>query len=512
MALLSRRNILKTSALLPAALAMRSAQAVNNTIPEKWDEECDVLVVGGGGAALHAAIQAHNAGGKVIIANKSPNSYFTATALCGAAFTSYRSRMQQLAKIQDSVDDFVEDMLKFGGYWADPELLRVYALYSGPTFDWLEDHGLREHFLEQYSEFRKPRTARQKAFSGKDYIDVLVAETKNRNIERYDNSPLSRIIYDVPNNRVLGAEIQSKQGPILIKAKRGVVMAAGGYMGNTQFVDRWIPTLGGVGVVLNTPSNDGSALMTVVRDVGAPLTHMQFFGGYPNGALNDEGSRDGRICRTWYFVGDGAIYVSKKGRRFVDETTGSCQIAPLLGALPEKRNFCVMEAGTWKAINDKYPSGTFGGWNAEQVKAAVEKGNLVYFGDTIEDVAKKAGVDPEGLKGQIEEWNGYVEAGKDGQFGRQDLPKKIINPPFCIIKLASYSVISGGGLRCDKDLRVLRWDNKPVEGLWAAGEIIGAVHGNAYSAGTGTGSAQTFGWVAGHNVMGKPLPQIPEQS
>lgn len=508
---LSRRSLLKHASLAPAALALGSGAALaagTHPLPEKWDKECDVVIIGGGGAAMQAAIQAHEAGGKVILCNKSPNSYFTATALCGAAFTCFNSRMQREAGVHDSVDALVEDMLSYGGYWANPDLLRTYATYSGLAFDWLESHGLREHFLEKYSEFRNARTIRQKAFTGKDYIDVLAPEIQRLGIERHDNCPLTRIIYDVEKNVVLGVEVEEKGTKVLIRANRGVILAAGGYMGSVEFVDRWIPTLGGVGVVLNTPSNDGGALMTAVRDVGAPLTHMQFFGGYPNGALDEEGKRNGRICRTWYFVEDGAIYVSKTGRRFVRETMCTCQIAPLLGSLPEKKNFCVMEEATWKRINEKYPDGTFGGWTAAQVQEAVKRGNLVYFGDTIEEVAQKAGVDPVGLKAQIDEWNGYVDAGKDGQFGRTGMTKRIEKAPFCIIKLSSYSVISGGGLRCNKDLQVLRWDNEPVGHLYAAGEIIGAVHGNAYCAGCGIGTSQTFGWVAGHLVMGKPLPEV----
>lgn len=505
----SRRAFL-SSAIATTALAAPTVMAAGtDPLPTKWDKTCDVVVIGGGGAAMQAAIQAHDCGGSVILCNKSPNSYFSATALCGAAFTCYNARIQREAGIHDSIEELVEDVLSYGGNWANRDLLTTYATYSGLAFDWLEANGLREHFLEKYSEFRNMRTVRQKAFTGKDYIDVLAPALKSRGIERYDSCPLSRIIYDAKSNKVLGVEVLNKKQPMLIRANRGVVLAAGGYMGSVDFVDRWIPTLGGVGVVLNTPSNDGDAIMTAVRDVGAPLTHMQFFGGYPNGALDEEGSRNGRICRTWYFIEEGAIYVSKTGRRFVRETMGTCQIAPMLGSLPERKNFCVMEAKTWESVNAKYPNGTFGGWTAEQVRAAVEKGNLVYFGDTIEDVARKAGVDAAGLRAQIDEWNGYVKAGKDGQFGREGLKAPIENGPFCIVKLASYSVISGGGLRCNKDLQVLRWDNEPVGNLWAAGEIVGAVHGNAYCAGCGIGTSQTFGWVVGHLIMGKELPAVP---
>ncbi len=509
----SRRALLKRAALVaPASLVSGVTVAAGVcSIPEKWDKECDVVVIGGGGAALQAALQAHEAGGSVILCNKSANSYFSATALCGGAFTAFNSTMQREAGIHDSANALVEDMLAYGGYWADPALLHTYALYSGQAFDWLQSHGLAKGFLEKYSEFRTTRTIRQEAFSGRDYIDALTKAMVDAKIERHDNCSLSRIIYDAEKNEVLGVEVEEKSRKHLIRARKGVVLAAGGYMGNVEFVDRWVPTLGGVGVVLNVAANNGDALMTTVRDVGAPITHMQFTGSYPNGALDEEGARNGRIFRSWYFVDEGAIYVSKTGRRFVRETMGTCQIAPMLGALPEKRNFCVMEKDVWDAVNAKYPNGTFGGWTAEQVQAAVKKGGLVFFGDTIEETAEKAGVDPKGLLEQISLWNKAVESGVDTQFGCTGMKRKIEKAPFCIVKLASYSVISGGGLRCNKDLQVLRWDNKPVGRLYAAGEIIGAVHGNAYCAGCGIGTSQTFGWVAGHNVMGKPLPNVPEE-
>ena len=140
---LSRRSLLKNVSLAPAAFALGSGAALaagTHPLPEKWDKECDVVIIGGGGAAMQAAIQAHEAGGKVILCNKSANSYFTATALCGAAFTCFNSRMQREAGVHDSIDALVEDMLFYGAtgpipsfFGLMPRIPALPSIGSNPT-------------------------------------------------------------------------------------------------------------------------------------------------------------------------------------------------------------------------------------------------------------------------------------------------------------------------------------------------------------------------------------------
>ena len=512
---ISRRQLLQGAGSLSlAGLAGTASAAGFASAPKSWDKKCDVVVLGAGGAGLHAAIQAADAGGKVILVNKSLNSHFSATALCGGLFAAFNSKKQRAEGIHDSIDEFVEDVLSYGGNWANPELLRTFATYSGVVFDWMMDHGLKPNKYENYLEHRNRRAARQDSYTGQDYIAVLAPEAEKRSaIQRHDNCAVTRFFYDMKNNRVTGVEVEDleENKKFTIEARKGVVMATGGFIGSVPMVDRWVPSLQKTGVVLNTPANDGAALMTAVRDLGTPLTHMQFVVGYPNGVLEDEKTRRGTVCRFWYFIPEGGILVSKKGERFVNETIGVCHITPSLATLPGRRHYCLVTEEMWNEVLRKYPAGAFG-WDAERLAKELKQGGIVFKADSIEALAKSAGINADGLKKELAAWNSAVEAERDPRFGRtKGMSRKIEKGPFYLITLSTYTIISSGGLRCNKNMQVLRWDDQPIGGLYAAGETVGAIHGNSYCGGCANGFAQTSGWVAGRLVMGASLPKVPDR-
>lgn len=509
-----RRNFLKKASILamPVVTVSNSSYAADCCDkPMRWDKECDVVVLGAGGAGLHAAIQAHDAGGEVVLCNKSTNSYFSATALCGGLFSAFDSRKQRDENIHDAVEEFTQDMLQYGGYWANIDLLRTYARYSGIVFDWMMDHGLEENFFEHYQEHRNLRAVRQKSYTGKDYINILVSEVNRRSIERYDNCAVIKFFYEITKNKVLGVEVANKNRKMTIRVRRGVVLATGGFIGNISAVDRWVPALGKTGVVLNTAANDGTALMTAVRDFGVPLTHMQFVVGYPNGVLDDEKHRSGTVCRIWYHIAEGAILVDKTGYRFTQETQGICHITPHIATLPGRRHYLVMDKTMWEAVLKKYPAGAFG-WDNQRVEVELDKGIALVRANSIQLLAKKAGLNEKGLVAQVAQWNKAVDKGRDDQFGRTGFQRRIEKGPFYLVVLSTYTIISSGGLCCNDRMQVLRWDDEPIGGLYAAGETVGAIHGNSYCGGCANGFAQTSGWVAGRLVMGASLPQVPDRS
>jgi fumarate reductase flavoprotein subunit len=134
---------------------------------------------------------------------------------------------------------------------------------------------------------------------------------------------------------------------------------------------------------------------------------------------------------------------------------------------------------------------------------------LFYVADTLEDLARQIEIDPDVLHATVRQYNHYVEAGHDPDFGRMNLVhthgalRKIETAPF--YAYPSTAVVFGTycGLRINSDACVLRDDGRPIDGLFAAGEVTGGFHGAAYMTGSALGKAVVFGKIAGDRAAAR---------
>lgn len=332
----SRRSFLGAAAAAAAAAApLAHAASVKQEIPAQWDMEADVVVLGAGGAGLMAACQAHDRGAKVVVFNKGGSSYHTGTNLCGGLFTACGSRMQKAdPKIKDDWKAFADDIIAYGEHMSLKEPVYGFTKHSGEAFDWLEDHGLAAHHLEPYAGHTNVRAHRQDSFKGRDYIDVLEKEIKARKIEVHHRMPVVKMYFDEAANRVVGVQCGRDGKFINCRAKMGIVMATGGITGTPESLDRWVPSVAGKGVAIGGEGNDGSAMMVAVRDVGTPLSHMQYIASYPCGIVVN--GRSGPYCRWWFITGQGGILINKNGARFITEREGICHVTPKLAGNPRR--------------------------------------------------------------------------------------------------------------------------------------------------------------------------------
>ena len=508
---ISRRSFLMGSAAMTGFALPGISQAEETCgLPRHWDKTFDVVVLGSGGAGMHAAIQATDLGGRVIICDKSKSAFHSATCMNAGVFTAYNSCLQRRAHVHDSIDQMVKDIVSYGNYYSNPALVRVFAQYSGQAFDWMMAHGLKPNDLEKWNGHTNLRAVRQRSISGHDYIEVLDREVKKRPIEVHRNCALSRIFYDRRSNRVLGVEAEEAGRKFTIRALKGVVMATGGIMGTPKSADKWIPSLRGKGLVISCTANDGLAMETAVRDVGVPLTHMQFCASYPTGVVIK--GRNGNVCRFFFLVNAGAIIVNKLGKRYVSEQAGVVSMTPHLLQQPDGTHWVVMDDTVWQRALKMYPSEhKIFGWSFQRVEDEFQRGRVFFRAQTLQECAQKAGVDPRGLEEQIAVWNKAVDEKKDLQFGRTDQSFKLTRGPWRMLKLNTWNILSMGGFRVNSRMQVLGYNDQPVGGLWAAGETVGAVHGNCYLGGDSNGFAQTSGFLVGHLVMGsndlKPAPE-----
>lgn len=505
--MLSRRHFLGTAATAAAAGAAAPAFAASTSasgMPAKWDMETDVVVLGCGGAGMMAACQVVDAGKKVEVFDAGLSPFHTATNLCGGLFTAYGSTLQKAdPTIKDSWEAFAEDIMAYGNYMSLKEPVYAFAKHSGEAFDWLSDHGLAAHHLENYAGHTHRRAHRQDSFKGRDYIECLVKQFAERKIEIHHSMPVTRFWFDEKANRVVGVQCGRGDKVVNCRARLGVIMATGGITGTPESLDRWVPSVASKGVVIGGPNNDGSAMLTAVRDVGVPLSHMQYIASYPCGIVT--GGRNGPYCRWWFITNQGGILVNKNGKRFVTEKEGICHVTPHLAHNPDGCHYVLADQATWdRTLKTIKLSALVGlpSWTEERVLKEFELGKNLWKADTLEELCQKSGMNLEGLKSQIELWNKAVETKNDTQFGRTDQQHKIGAGPYRMIRMFPWNNLSCGGVRVTEHFEVLGWDMKPVNGFYAAGETVAGVHGAFYCGGNACGFAHTSGYMAGKYITG----------
>ena len=504
---LSRRHFLGAAAVTAAAAAVPAAHAAStpSELPAKWDMTADVVVLGCGGAGMMAACQAHDAGAKVEIFDKGMSPFHTGTNLCGGLFTAWGSRMQKADPEgrKDTWETFANDIIAYGEHMSLKEPVYAFAKHSGEAFDWLEDHGLAKHHLEKYAGHSQLRAHRQDSFKGRDYIEVLVKELDKRNLKIHHGMGVKKFYFDPKANRVVGVACGVDGKLVTCKANKAVIMATGGITGTPESLDFWVPSVAGRGVAIGGPSNDGEALRIAVRDIGVPLSHMQYIASYPCGIVVN--GRNGPYCRWWFITGQGGILINKNGERFVTELEGICHVTPKLAGNPDGCHYVLADQATWERTLKKINLGALVGlpsWTAERVESEFKKGQNLWKCDTIEELCQKSGIKLEGLKKQLEVWNSAVENKNDLQFGRTDQQYKLEKGPWYLIRMFPWNNLSCGGVRVTEHCEVLGWDLKPVGGLYAAGETVAGVHGAFYCGGNACGFAHTSGFMAGKYATG----------
>ncbi len=507
---ISRRSFLGASVAAGASALAAPAFAAStcNAAPDKWDQEYDVVVLGCGGAGMMAALQVHEAGGKVAIFDAGKSPFHTATCLCGGLFAAWGSRMQNADPEgkKDSWEQFAEDLKAYGDYMNYNEPVVAYAKYSGKAFDYLEDCGLPPHHLEPYAGHTQLRAHRQETFKGRDYIETLTKKLDSVGLKINHRMPLVKFYFDPESSTVLGVQVGTEGKLVDVKANKGVIMCTGGITGSVESLDSWVPNVAGKGVVIGGNMNDGTAMRIAVRDVGVPLSHMQYIASYPCGVVIH--GRNGPYCRWWFMTNNGGILINKNGERFITEKEGICHVTPHLAFQPEKCHFVLADQAAWDRTLSKIKLGALIGlpsWPAERVEKEFALGQHLWKCDTLEELCQKSGVKLEGLKKQLEIWNKAVETKNDTQFGRTDQEWKLEKGPWYMIRMESWNNLSCGGVRVTEDMQVLGWDLKPVNGLYAGGETVAGVHGAYYLGGNACGFAHTSGWIAGRRIMGKDL-------
>ena len=521
-----------STAIKEAAAAALTAAGLNpddyKTAVEKTGSaedstvEADVVVVGAGGAGMTAAITAAGEGKSVVILESQSmvgGNSVRATGGMNAGKTVYQDEnefgesagvektlktaaekyadnetitalaktvSEQWAAYQanptgyfDSVELMELDTMIGGKGINDPELVETLCANSADAIDWLDEHGITLHNVSSFGgasvkRIHRPVNDEGKVVSVGSYMIPLLEENcKKAGVQILLNTTANEILTDA-NGAAVGVKATGSTGETVTVNAKAVVLTTGGFGANLDMVVKYKPELKGF-MTTNAAGIQGQGI-EMAEAIGAATVDMDQIQIHPTveantAALITEGLR-----------GDGAVLINAEGKRFIDEVGTRDVVSAAEIAQTGSYSWLVVD----QAMVD----------NSSVIQGYIKKGYTV-TGATYEELAKAMGVDEAALAETMNNWNGYVEAKNDPDFGRTSFANPLNTAPYYAIKVTAGVHHTMGGLKINPNTEVLNENGEVIPGLFAAGEVTGGVHGANRLGGNAVADFTVFGRIAG---------------
>ncbi|MDF2532084.1 MAG: ifcA [Clostridia bacterium] len=452
------------------------------------EKQADVIIVGAGGAGLAAAVTAHQKGATVVVIEKMPKAGGN-TILSGGAFNAADPSRQAKQGIEDSAEKHYTQTFEGGDKLGKPELVKTLTENAYPAIQWLEGLGM-EFKSEVFTVLGGlwPRAHKPVKPLGTGFIDTYLSyvEKNSNGIEIMYETKALEIIME--NGKAVGVKAEGKDANVVLKANKGVIVAAGGFGANVEMRDAnnktW-PTL----TTIKTTNHVGATGdgMIMAEKIGANLIGMDNIQLLPMGDPLT-GSLSGNIEQGV----ENRIFVNKDGNRFVDEGQ---RRDVMTKALFEQK-----DTSMWVIVDKhSYPTGDVKNNFNETIDELVAAGRA-YKADTLEDLAKQIGANPENLVKAVAEFNKAVEKGGKDALGRTLFKDKLDAPPYYAGARVPTVHHTMGGIEINTSAQVLDKDGKIIPGLYAAGETTGGVHGSNRLGGNALADMTVFGRIAGESA------------
>lgn len=506
--------------------------------------EADVVIIGAGGAGMAAAASAGEAGASVVVLEKM-SSIGGNTALGEGTYNVADPERQAGLTMTDDNKKEVEETLAMddegnaelaalladtqadydaylasgstalfdsanwhalqtytgGGNIGDIALIRTMTDGAVDTLAWLEDEigvpfksdyvfmaiggkWARGHQVDLIA-----ATGTEGDNGGKVYIDQLKTYAEERGTQIITEADVEKLIVD-EKGAVTGAVAQRPDGSAVTVNADAVILATGGYAANAGLV---LEYSGGAITTTMTScakSSTGDGII-LAQEAGGMTVDLDQIQVHPLGdPINDCG------CVA-HFVGNWLsateyMFVNKEGERFVKEDGTRYEMS--MAELEQT------DDQMWLIVDSSEIAGDE--TRTEQIAKLVESGQS-YVADTLEELAEKIGIAPDVLTATVEKYNAGMSNGED-EFGKATSPDSVIETAPFYASLRTPTVHhTMGGVQINTDTEVLDADGNVIEGLYAAGEVTGAIHGNNRLGGNAYPDIITMGRIAGERAAEK---------
>ena len=480
-------------------------------LPESWDRQADVVVVGFGAAGATAAITAQAAGATVLMLEKAPNGQEGGnTRVAGQGYLN-------AYPVEQTIEYF---NALCGPFTVSQEVVHAWADEVGKNNEWLDSIGgdpqEHQHPPEGIEFPELPGSQSTHKFHHGPIVGysntwmLFERAVKEREIEVLYGSPATELIQRGGTGEIIGVGVKQGGKQVYVKANRAVVLTCGGFENNQEMIRDYLP---GVPYCYTSgsPYNEGDGVR-MAMEVGADLWHMNNFAG-PSMALKVPEYRTTFSMIALHFSKEtpgGMIVVGPDAARFADEKRKtshgkvyeSGRWASLATPCPMHMIFdhTLFSSGPlydkeprsgWNTMVDRYDWS--GGNTAELAKGWIKKA------DTIAALASAAGLDPSKLERTVDGWNQWCAAEEDLDFGRKSMLQPIAEGPYYSVELSPSMLNTQGGPRRNGKGQVVRTDASPVPRLYSAGEL-GSIYSYLYQGTGNIGECLAFGRISGRNA------------
>ena len=460
--------------------------------------QADVVVIGGGGAGLASAISSMQAGAKKVIVLEKLGYVGGSTNVSEGALNAVDDQRQKAQGIKDSYETFYETTMHGGHDKGDPTLVRFLTSHSMDAVNWLESLGVKfnDHIgaatgsLGQRSHY--PATP-----YGNTYIRTFekVIADSNGKIQVLLDTPAVKLIQN-KSGRVVGVVGNNFGSKVTVMAKDGVIIATGGFGANVAYRQKvntgvWknIKLDNSIGCTNIQKAAQGQGLF-LAQKVGAKLIGLSDIQIHPCGT---PGTGLMENIRT---SGRNRIFVNVEGDRFVNEGAARDVLAGAIFAQPKSTYYVVVN-------KVRYPSRDWVDANGATIRDMVALGSVVEA-NTLEELAKKTGMNPAKLKASVDNYNKIVKGEMKDPLGFQANNKAdttLTEGPWYACKKVPTVHHTMGGIKINVNAQVIDVNGKVIPGLYAAGEVTGGIHGSNRLGGNAIADIMTFGRAAGTNVV-----------
>lgn len=451
---------------------MTPAVRASTLLQTHWD----YIVVGAGTGGLPAAIHASRRGANVLMLEAADTLGGTMNMASGQV-SAAGTRLQEAKGISDSPDRHYEDIMEITFGEADPDIVRRTVDNAPDTLNWLLDNGLVPlpghpvtGAAPGRSGYSVPRYFWAEA-AGKALVKVVLEELEREmpqgNIAIRTNTRVTGLLMS-DSGAVEGVRAQSGDEEWTFRG-RYVLLTSGGYAMNPDMFE--LLTGHPAYAAGSWPHSLGDGLELAVSAGGWLRGQRLHRAG--TGSILTTGEFPAKVYARFATVPQERlpweIWVNESGERFIREDEPLVRPrAQAVLRLPRLRYVIVFDENILNTAPPGLPQ-----FSREELLDHCENHSMFARADSLDELAAAANLDAAGLAQTVDDYNEAVASGEDA-FGREHMPAPIAKPPFYAITHLGSSATSSAGVVVNKGHQVVRGNQEPIPGLYAAGEVLGS--------------------------------------